>query len=187
MQEVQIVRMLKKALKEYLERYFKMWKKVTGSFPKVIYEEDGFSSLCIGEEDEDGYIEWNYRSADTLIDFSKIEKKHSVVLHQEIKEYYNAYRFRQFAGIFENETIVFDPIDNIDDAILGLDSWLQNINREMIIIGHKKWDVPVYVKVHTGEVVVWKSEIGQQHLLAASLSELFDRLTVDETLIDFMY
>lgn len=179
--------MLKKALKGYLERYFKMWKKVTGSFPKVIYEEEGFSSLCIGEEDEDGYIEWNYRPADTLIDFSKIEKKHSVVLPQEIKEYYNAYRFHQFAGIFENETIVFAPIENTEDAIFELDGWIENVSRELIIIGHGKWDVPVCVKVHTGEVVIWKPRIGQELLLADSLSGLFSRLTVDEILIESMY
>lgn len=85
--------MIHEILKEYLDKYFSMWKTENNSLPLIPYDEDKETVLYVGEENDDGDIQWKYRPADRTVDFSETEKKFSITIPQEVKEYYNSYWF----------------------------------------------------------------------------------------------
>lgn len=173
-------KMLKEAIKAYLDQYFRMYKIEWNSFPTVsLEEEDRISTLYVGEEDEEGRIQWIYKPADIIVDFTELEKKHAIVIPYEIKEYYNSYWFFMFGATFENESIYFDSIDESSDIVLELDDWFTHGVKDKIIIGHGKWNAPLCVKVDTGEVIIWEEDSQRERVLANSLEELFRKMMVN--------
>lgn len=169
--------MLKKAIKSYLDKYFKVWEEERDSLPIVCYEEEErFSDLYVGKEEEDECIQWKYKQIRTQIDLSKLEKKYAVSIPQEIKEYYSAYRFLTFGGIFENEYVEFHSIGKRNVVISDMDDWLATVSRDFIRIGAGRWSEFLCVKISDGKVVLWDKE--REIFLADSLEELFTKLTV---------
>lgn len=171
--------MIHEILKEYLEKYFSMWKTENNSLPMIPYDEDKETVLYVGEENDDGDIQWKYRPADRTVDFSETEEKFSITIPQEVKEYYNSYWFLQLEGFLGKDYIFFYPIDDTSNIISEIEYTLTNESREMIFIGiYGKWDVPICVKISTGEVVIWDTENGKEYVLAESLEDLFSKMTV---------
>ena len=175
--------MLRETLKKYLDQFFYMWKTERNFLPMISYDEDKETLLYVGEENDDGDIQWEYRPADRTVDFSEIERKFSIMIPQEVKEYFNSYWFLQLEGFIGSDYIFMDPIDDTSDVILELEYFFTNESKEMIPIGtHGKWDVPICVKISTGEVVIWDEENGKEYVLAKSLEDLFCKMTVKREL-----
>ena len=171
--------MVRETLKNYLVQFFFMWKTERNSLPMISYDEDKETVLYVGEENDEGDIQWEYRPAEKTVDFSEIEKKFSIIIPQEVKEYYNSYWFLQLEGFLGKDAIFFDPIDDTSDVISVLEYTFANESREIIFIGtYCKWDVPICVKISTGEVVIWDAENGKEYALAKSLEDLFSKMTV---------
>lgn len=176
--------MLKEVIKKYLDEYFKVWNEERESLPKVSYEEERYSDLYVGKEDENENIQWKYKLIETPVDFNKMEKRMSIVIPWELKEYYNSYRFLTIGGLYGNEHIDFYPIGDGNDINHMLTDLFKYGSKQMIRIGEGRWGSSICVKLETGEVIIYYNN--QEYFLAGSLEEVFTKLKVDRESIRTM-
>ncbi|MEN1988856.1 SecY-interacting protein Syd [Paenibacillus hubeiensis] len=102
--------MIKKSMEQYFERFISMWKEFNGTLPRISwFGEDGLR-LYVGEKDNEGYIEWLPTMKNDITNFDAVEELFTMKLHEDIKQYYNAYYFFQIAGWVEGYNINLNPV-----------------------------------------------------------------------------
>jgi len=168
--------MLKEKIKAYLDQMFGWYKEMHNELPRVPYNEDEPSALYVGEPNEEEWIQWQYVSVKKNVDFSKLEQKYSIHIHDQIKEYYNAYCFLELCGFYRGEAISIEGINELTDAAVIMENLLES-NEEYLLIGYNtSCGLPLYVNIFNGQVVIWDWEIEKGYLFASSLAEILSNL-----------
>lgn len=170
--------MMKEELHGYLEKYVEYWKSERGSLPMVSFDEDCKTNMYIGEIDKYGYIQWNYRKKDSIIDFSDIEKKYDIKLHSDLKEYFNSYYFLYLEGFIDGKLICLESINEERDILAELEYVFENEGKDIFEIGIEgKQDLPLYFEINTGNIMIYDFDNNDKEKLADSLKELFAKLS----------
>lgn len=169
---------MKEEVHRCLEKYFEFWAKERGSLPMVSFDKDCDIKMYVGEIDVEGYIQWNYKERNNIIEFSGIEKKYDIRLHNELKEYYNSYNFLQLEGFVDENLILIEPISDEKDILAELEYIFENEGKDLIQIGiDGKSHLPLCYEVNDGNIIVYDYEKKYKKILSNSLKEFFSKLS----------
>jgi hypothetical protein len=103
------------AFDSYFSKLIEYYRKESGSYPTISYDEGVNKELIIGEPDKEGYVAWLPKKINTKFDFIPIEKKFKMCLNEEVKEYFTTYLFLRLSGVFEDMELDFDPISEFSE------------------------------------------------------------------------
>lgn len=183
--------MFKKALKNYFDQYMEFWTKEFGYSPRVPADITEEPSACfVGDEDEDGWIQWIYVEQTDPIDFSEIENNYQIHVCDEVKQLYNSYLFLELHGFLDGQPVEFDPVTEETKELFFPSDDCPPIDQypHLIIIGmYGTIDASLCVDIVTGKVYSWdlhddtyefecEGRYKEPELLADSLTELILRL-----------
>lgn len=169
---------MKDEMKNYMNKYIEMWKKERGTFPMVCFDEDLDTNLYFGKIDDEGYIQWTYKEKENIIDFSELEKKYDMILHKDIKEYYNSFCFIEIEGFFKGKSIYLDGVYDEEEIINNLEYSFESEDKDMINIGMINPDsLALYFDNKSGNIIIYDYERNIKKILSKSFSELFNEMT----------
>lgn len=154
--------MLKDTIKNFLEYY-------TKNQNKTLLEIDN----------------WNYQENTQSLDFSSLESKFNIKIHNDLKEYYQSYFFERIEGIEYNGIgLSLDRIlpTNINYILSYLETEL-NTSKDFPIfqIGIQSGsDLPIFFENNTGKLYTYEYPpyMERLDLVANSLEELFTNAKV---------
>lgn len=182
---------MKKAILEYLKKYFSYWQDKTGNLPRVPFDKELNTRLYVGNVDESGYIQWTYQENRNKIDFENLDKEGK--LRKEIKEYFGSYQFLELAGFLDGKLVCFEAIDDVEDVIkkVDLEKWkkyLKEVEKSVDIrdwkalencieIGSYEGILELYFDNDTGNIVAYDFDWHKKIVIANTFQELFEKLT----------
>lgn len=180
---------MKKAILNYLKKYFNYWQHKTGFLPKVPFDGEFDTKLYVGEVDEYGYIQWMYQENTKKIDFKKWKREVKGELRKEIKEYISSYKFLELVGFLDGNLVCFKIINNDEERDLEeIEKCLEEIEKNAnvedlkelencIEIGSYQGIFEMYFDNNNGNIVVYDFDYHKKTIIANTFQELFERLT----------
>lgn len=169
--------MVKKSLKEYLDKYFEKYKESMGSYPKVCYDLDEETSLVFGEIDEEGYIQWKYQEKTEQTDFTELEQEFGIKLPESFKEFHNSYYFLCLEGFYHGESVYIEEIPESRDILEELTYIFENESKQYIPLGmYGNMDLTLSMEVATGKIVTVDYETDEEKVIADSLEQVLDEM-----------
>ncbi len=176
---------IKNALKHYFDELIDVWRTKYGTYPKAPWDEDIDSRLYLSDPDEEEYVYWKPIEKTDIENFAEIEKKLSMKLHHNIKEYFNSYWFLNLQGFYKSRLVNLEPVEpgkSILCFFQGMQQYEENNGRKLryIQIGFiSPEDMAILFDNETGEILVEDFETEENELLANSLAELITSLAVE--------
>lgn len=176
--------MIKTAMSKYFTRLLEAWKKTDNTLPMTVRLDEAEPFIFVGQENEDGWIQWMPTEKETKYDLAPVEEKLEVKLHSSIKEYYNSYWFCNLGGSYGDHRISLDPVIPgvyIEDFIEKLQGYKQVHNGKLdkIPIGLEAGqDLLIVVDNQSGQLLIEDHDRGTYEVLASSLEELISNLSV---------
>lgn len=102
-------------LKDLVARYLAEVRRCHGSLPRQAYDPDWPSPCQVGEPGADGDILWRPVERDDATGFDGLEAALEVVVHPDIKAYYETYWCDTFQARFEGDGLSLIQVWNRDD------------------------------------------------------------------------
>lgn len=169
-------------MKSYFESYLLKWNEWNGTLPQIPFNAESNQCLYVGEKDEEGYIFWKPREKDEYDEFQKIEKEWNVILHSDIREYFNSYWFLEMIGWVGNYNISLFPVTpGIEPHLFTnrVRDYLSLKKREEIYIpiGFESSGMLILMNNYTGEIFMEDFETEECRYLSTSLKEFISEIS----------
>ncbi|MDM5186242.1 SecY-interacting protein Syd [Bacillus sp. DX4.1] len=172
---------MKKIMQEYFERFVLKWNEFNGTFPQIPINEDLDTLMYIGQKDEEGYISWKPVEKNEYHDFKEFEEKLNVILHPDIKEYFNSFWFLEMIGWIEDYNINLFPVAPGVEPYLFMERVQEYLLKERetiyIPIGFESNGMLLVINNNTGEIFIEDFETEKLQFLGISLKSLISQLS----------
>ena len=102
---------IKNALNHYFDELINVWETKCSTYPKAPWDEEIDPRLYLSDPDEEEYVYWKPIEKTDVENFVEIEKKLSMNLHNDIKEYLKSYWFLNLQGFYGSRLVNLEPVE----------------------------------------------------------------------------
>jgi hypothetical protein len=172
---------MKEAFQEYFKKLKEYADKEHGTLPIVPNFEEWDKSMLVGEEDEEGYIQWLPKEIDIDIDWESLEQSFGFSIKEELKEFYTSYLFIDLRGKIDEMHIDFEEIINVDIIpqlieVAYKDGGYYVPDQQMFMLGGATLggadDLVILYRNTDGKVICYDPDFEKQVELDRSLTEI---------------
>lgn len=172
---------MKQELDDYFKRKYARWRQYKNSLPMISWDEEVPSFMYIGEIDNESYVQWKEIPKVEIYEFSEVRDEYNIELHSDIKEYFNLYWFLELTGIYEDYSVILEPVVpgiGLRDFYRNLKEYYHSHRNQLkyIPIGFESEGFIILVDNETGEVLIEDHERGTYEKIADNLAALIKEM-----------
>lgn len=173
--------MIKDVMGNYFNKLINTWLGHYNTEPQVPYNPQLPNTIYKGEKDSAGYISWNPISQSTKYDFTTIENELNIKLHQDVKDYLNAYYFIELNGEYNNSFLYLFPITPITKIDLFIKNHILKTNNSSYLeIGYLQDlgndEIGILINNDSGVVYSYDIDNGRIVMLGNCLENIISNL-----------
>ncbi len=178
---------MKKAFQEYFRKLNEYAYREYGTLPTVVNSDEWDKSMLIGDEDEEGYIQWRPKEIQVNLDWKSLEQSFGFNLKEDLKAYYTSYLFIRLSGEFDEIKINFDRIVDVNTIPQLIkkqhrDGEYYLPGQQMFLLGGVSLDgcddLLILYRNNDGKVICYDPELKRQFVFDYSLAEIIGGMEV---------
>ncbi|MDR7241924.1 SecY-interacting protein Syd [Priestia megaterium] len=171
-------------MKNVMEQYFKKltgkWEEFNGTLPLIPWNEEVDAHIYVGSQDEEGYIVWKPLEKYENTNFQHFEQRMNMILHDDLKAYFNSFWFLEMIGwVSEYNINLYPVIPGVEPKAFRqrVKNYIfENENSTYIPVGFESNGMLVVMNNQSGEIFVENDEDKSYKYLSSSLKELISQL-----------
>ncbi|WP_140456850.1 MULTISPECIES: SecY-interacting protein Syd [Priestia] len=171
---------MKHVMKQYFKKLTGKWEEFNGTLPLISWNEEADANIYVGSQDEEGYIAWKHLEKCENTNFQQFEQEINVILHNDVKAYFNSFWFLEMIEWVSQYNINLYPVipgvepeafcQRVKEYIL------EKENSTYIPLGFESNGMLVVMNNESGEIFVENGEEKSYKYLSSSLKELISQL-----------
>ncbi|MED3899039.1 SecY-interacting protein Syd [Priestia megaterium] len=171
---------LKNVMEQYFNKLIAKWGEFNGTLPLVPWNEEVDPHIYVGSQDEEGYIAWKPLEKDKNTNFQQFEQEMNIILHADLKAYFNSFWFLEMIGWVSEYNVNLYPVtpgvepeaffQRVKDYILEKEKSVY------IPVGFESNGMLIVMNNQSGGIFIENYEDESYEYLSSNLKELISQL-----------